>query len=298
VKHCPTCNRSYPDETLNFCLADGAFLLDEKDSQATIASPAPRSSDMPTLLLPEPQPAQKDAGKKTVISSEPMFTSFGPEPKGKSNPLLWVVCGLFTLVIVVIIFKTLLVNNPSSTNKNAVDVATLTNSNSVARTAPEVSNTNTQGVMIPSPNSSNANRDPKLYKNLPYDDYGDPRSKGIGGQKETNVNETPTTKPTEPEDYSRVFAPKEVTQKARILSRPEPQYTEEARRNQVSGTVVLKTVFSSSGQVTNIRAVSGLPYGLTEKAIEAARMIRFSPAMKDGRAVSQYVQIEYNFNLY
>jgi hypothetical protein len=37
---------------------------------------------------------------------------------------------------------------------------------------------------------------------------------------------------------------------------------------------------------------------LTEKAISAARMIKFMPAMKDGRAVSQYIQIEYNFNLY
>jgi hypothetical protein len=44
--------------------------------------------------------------------------------------------------------------------------------------------------------------------------------------------------------------------------------------------------------------VSGLPYGLTEKAIAAARQIRFQPAMKDGRAVSQFIQIEYNFNLY
>src|ERR1051325_255385 len=99
-------------------------------------------------------------------------------------------------------------------------------------------------------------------------------------------------------DYDRTFRPSEVTSKARILSKPEPQYTEEARRNQISGTVVLKAVFSSSGQVTNIRAVSSLPYGLTEKAIAAARQIRFTPAQKDGRAVSQYIQIEYNFNLY
>jgi TonB family protein len=99
-------------------------------------------------------------------------------------------------------------------------------------------------------------------------------------------------------DYDRTFRPSEVTSKARIISKPEPQYTEEARRNQISGTVVLKAVFSSSGQVTNIRAVSSLPYGLTEKAIAAARQIRFTPAQKDGRAVSQYIQIEYNFNLY
>lgn len=99
-------------------------------------------------------------------------------------------------------------------------------------------------------------------------------------------------------DYNRTFSPREVSQKARIISRPEPTYTEEARKNQVSGTVVLRAVFSAGGAVTNIRTVSGLPYGLTEKAIAAARQIKFSPAVKDGRAVSQYIEIQYNFNLY
>ena len=99
-------------------------------------------------------------------------------------------------------------------------------------------------------------------------------------------------------DYNRVFSGREVSQKARVLSKPEPQYTEEARKNQITGTVVLRAVFTSGGQVTNIRAVSGLPYGLTERAIAAARLIKFSPAMKDGRAVSMYIQLEYNFNLY
>jgi TonB family protein len=99
-------------------------------------------------------------------------------------------------------------------------------------------------------------------------------------------------------DYNRVFSGKEVSQKARVLSKPEPQYTEEARKNQITGTVVLRAVFTSGGQVTNIRAVSGLPYGLTERAIAAARLIKFSPAMKDGHTVSMYIQLEYNFNLY
>ncbi|MCA1557848.1 MAG: energy transducer TonB [Acidobacteria bacterium] len=89
-----------------------------------------------------------------------------------------------------------------------------------------------------------------------------------------------------------------MTSKARILSRPEPQYTEAARRNQVTGTVILRAIFSANGSVTSIKAVKGLPDGLTEKAIAAARQIRFVPAQKDGRAVSQYIQIEYNFNLY
>ncbi|MEO6392711.1 MAG: energy transducer TonB [Pyrinomonadaceae bacterium] len=99
-------------------------------------------------------------------------------------------------------------------------------------------------------------------------------------------------------DYNKVFSPKEVNQKARILSKPSPEYTEQARVNQTVGTVRLQAVFSSSGQVTGIRPLNQLPYGLTDKAIAACRRIQFSPAMKDGRAVSQYVTIEYNFNIY
>ena len=99
-------------------------------------------------------------------------------------------------------------------------------------------------------------------------------------------------------DYSRIFTGKDVTTKARLISKPEPQYTEEARKNQITGTVVLKVVFASNGTVQNIRTMSGLPYGLTEKAIAAARMIKFVPATKDGHQVSMWMQLEYNFNLY
>jgi TonB family protein len=98
--------------------------------------------------------------------------------------------------------------------------------------------------------------------------------------------------------YDRIFTGKDVTTKARLISKPEPQYTEDARKNQITGTVVLKVVFASNGSVTNIRTVSGLPYGLTERAIAAARQIKFVPATKDGHQVSMWMQLEYNFNLY
>src|SRR5215204_3336330 len=98
--------------------------------------------------------------------------------------------------------------------------------------------------------------------------------------------------------YDRIFTGKDVSSKARLISKPEPQYTEDARKNQITGTVVLKCVFSSSGQVTNISVRSGLPHGLTEKAIAAARQIKFVPASKDGHQVSMWMQLEYNFNLY
>lgn len=90
----------------------------------------------------------------------------------------------------------------------------------------------------------------------------------------------------------------QVDQRARLIFKPEPQYTEEARRNQITGTVMLRVIFSSAGEVAQIRAVRTLPFGLTERAIAAARQIKFVPAMKGGQPVSVHMQLEYNFNLY
>ena len=95
-----------------------------------------------------------------------------------------------------------------------------------------------------------------------------------------------------------IFRSAEVEQRARLVFKPEPQYTEEARRNQITGTVALRVIFSSSGEVVQIRAVRTLPFGLTERAIAAARLIKFVPAMKGGQPVSVHMQLEYNFNLY
>jgi len=96
----------------------------------------------------------------------------------------------------------------------------------------------------------------------------------------------------------RILRGNEVEQRARLLFKPEPQYTEEARRNQITGTVTLRVVFSSAGQVEQIRAMHTLPFGLTERAIAAARQIKFVPATKGDRPVSVWMQLEYNFNLY
>jgi len=95
----------------------------------------------------------------------------------------------------------------------------------------------------------------------------------------------------------RVYKATEVTQRAKILSRPQP-IGNSAVENNVDGSVVLRAVLSSTGEVRDITVVEGLPFGLTEESIEAAKMIRFKPAVKDGRLVSQSVILEYNFNIY
>jgi TonB family protein len=178
--------------------------------------------------------------------------------------------------------------------------------------------------------------DPALWQDLKAPVYGDPMSKseapskgpgtggGIGSNEGLGIgngrgpgfgpgdkgNTGDGTKQTGccgpggsrgegyPSSDDRLFSGNEVEQRARLLLKPEPQYTEEARRNQIEGTVVLRVVFASSGEVVQIRAVRQLPFGLTERAIAAARQIRFAPAIKSGHPVSVYMQLEYNFNLY
>ena len=103
---------------------------------------------------------------------------------------------------------------------------------------------------------------------------------------------------TVPTGETNTFTPKAVTQKARVLTKPEPQYTEAARRAAVVGTIILRCVFSADGEVKNLRVEQALPFGLTTGAIQAARRIKFTPATIDGRPVSMYIQLEYNFNLY
>ncbi len=101
-----------------------------------------------------------------------------------------------------------------------------------------------------------------------------------------------------PVDYNRPFMTKEVTKKAVITYKPEPAFTESARKFEVTGVVRLRAILATTGEVKDLSVVKWLPHGLTWEAINAARQIRFQPAQKDGHVVSQYVTLEYNFNIY
>jgi protein TonB len=173
--------------------------------------------------------------------------------------------------------------------------------------------------------------DPALWKDLKAPVYGDPNSKshveskgpgedeGIGTNKGVGIgngkgpgygpgangntgggsNQAGCCDPGGGSNrHGQPFSNSQVDRRVQVLFKPEPQFTEEARKNQTTGTVALRVVFSSSGEVVQIRAVRTLPFGLTERAIAAARQIKFVPATKDGSPVSVAMQLEYNFNLY
>lgn len=102
----------------------------------------------------------------------------------------------------------------------------------------------------------------------------------------------------DPSPAGQILSSKQVSHMAVIVARPEPKYTEEARQKGVTGTVALRGIFGADGRLRNVKVYQALGRGLDENAIEAALCIRFFPAEKDGKPVSQYIQIEYNFHLY
>jgi TonB family protein len=84
---------------------------------------------------------------------------------------------------------------------------------------------------------------------------------------------------------------------AEILFKPRPAYTEEARRIQLEGEVLLEIVLGASGDVRVSRVVRGLGHGLDETAMAAVREIRFQPARRNGAPVDSTAVVHIVFQL-
>jgi TonB family protein len=82
-----------------------------------------------------------------------------------------------------------------------------------------------------------------------------------------------------------------------ILEKPNPVYSEEARRLGLEGEVLIQVVFPASGPVRVIRVTKGLGHGLDEAAIRAAQQIRFKPALQEGRTVDFPATVHIVFQL-
>ncbi len=82
-----------------------------------------------------------------------------------------------------------------------------------------------------------------------------------------------------------------------IISQPKPGYTEAARQNKIAGKVVLSVEFRADGTIGEVQVVRSPGYGLDECAVEAARHIRFRPAIKDGVPVVYRSRVEFSWSL-
>ncbi len=95
-------------------------------------------------------------------------------------------------------------------------------------------------------------------------------------------------------EEDRVYFLSEVDTKAKIRDATQnaPESTSDCPNK---GGVSLRVILRKSGEVTNVELIKGMGCGYDEKTVEAARKLKFSPAMKDERAVSQYLRIEYQY---
>lgn len=87
------------------------------------------------------------------------------------------------------------------------------------------------------------------------------------------------------------------TEGVALLSKPNPVYTEEARRLGIEGEVLLDVVFLATGQIKINGVMKGLGHGLDEAAIRAAQQIRFKPAVQEGHAVDFPATVHISFQL-
>jgi periplasmic protein TonB len=82
-----------------------------------------------------------------------------------------------------------------------------------------------------------------------------------------------------------------------LISKVEPEYSEEARKAKHQGTVRLTIIVDEKGNAVNPKVVTSLGLGLDEKAIEAVLKWKFKPGVKDGKPVKVMATVEVNFRL-
>lgn len=82
-----------------------------------------------------------------------------------------------------------------------------------------------------------------------------------------------------------------------VVTKVDPEYSEEARKAKYSGTVLLQLIVNVDGRATNIKVMKGVGLGLDEKAVEAVQKWTFIPGKKNGSPVPVYATVEVNFRL-
>jgi protein TonB len=109
-------------------------------------------------------------------------------------------------------------------------------------------------------------------------------------------------KVTDPNDVKAYSAPKyappgSADTEPVLVGEIKVPYPEEAKKNEIEGSVRLKVTVDETGVVTAVAVISGPGYGLNEAARDALRKYRFKPATKGGEAVGTTIVYTYTFLL-
>lgn len=101
--------------------------------------------------------------------------------------------------------------------------------------------------------------------------------------------------PTSSPRQRSIYGAREVDKKAKLIDPPVAVYTAEARQANAKDEVRLRLVLAGDGTIRNMFPIKSAGHALTESAVTAAQQIKFEPAVKDGRPVSQFVTLVYEF---
>ena len=82
-----------------------------------------------------------------------------------------------------------------------------------------------------------------------------------------------------------------------LLYKNEPEYSEEALKAKLEGSVEVRMVVREDGRPRDLRVTKSLGLGLDENAVAAVSRWRFSPGAKDGAAVAVETVVTVNFRL-
>jgi TonB family protein len=96
-----------------------------------------------------------------------------------------------------------------------------------------------------------------------------------------------------------VYRPGNGVTLPRVLHEERPQYTSDAMRAKVQGTVLLECVVRTDGSVGDVQVIRSLDptFGLDQQAVAAAKKWRFAPGTRMGEPVSVLITIELTFTL-
>jgi TonB family protein len=93
------------------------------------------------------------------------------------------------------------------------------------------------------------------------------------------------------------YRPGSGVEPPRLLREVKADYSDEARRANIEGEVVLEIVVRNDGSVGDVKILRGLRGGLNERAVQAVRQWRFSPGRMKGTPVDVVVEVGVEFRL-
>lgn len=82
----------------------------------------------------------------------------------------------------------------------------------------------------------------------------------------------------------------------KIIEQPRPELPASYRTLDAQGTQTLRVEFLDSGDIGEVVPMNNLPGGLTERAVAAARKIKFEPEVKDGKPATVFKQLQYFYS--